>query len=175
MEEDLCRRSALLPELEKQKYPLKDSTLLYTEDVQFFRYGRDRHYAFMKLPTSISVITSAAIDLNPAHLNGRNKSHTADAKYINDRQAFEEETSRRVYAQAWKAAQEGNEAVVFTAFGCGAFQNVPEIMAKIYKDVLESKFKGVFKNVTFAVIDDHNTKKPHNPRGNFQPFHEVFE
>ncbi|MDN3506323.1 MAG: TIGR02452 family protein [Simkaniaceae bacterium] len=163
MEEDLCRRSALLPELDKQSYPLSGNTLLYTADVPFFRYGRDRHYAAMAKPETISVITSAAIDLNSNHGGG---------KWTKD--AFEKETRLRAYAQLWKAAEEGNDAVVLTAFGCGAFRNDPEIVARIYRDLLAEKFHGVFKNVTFAVIDDHNTRKPHNPRGNYLPFREVF-
>jgi|GEM_PF-3395647 len=163
MEEDLCRRSALLPELDKQSYPLKGDKLLYTADVPFFRYGRDRHYAAMAKPETLSVITSAAIDLNPNH---------GGSQYTQE--AFEKETRLRAYAQLWKAAEEGNDAVVLTAFGCGAFQNNPEIVARIYRDVLNEKFDCVFKKVTFAVIDDHNTKKAHNPRGNYLPFHEVF-
>ncbi|NGX59741.1 MAG: hypothetical protein KR126chlam3_00898 [Chlamydiae bacterium] len=166
MEEDLCRRSALLPELEKQSYPLKGSTLLYTADVPFFRYGRDRQYAFMEKPVALSVITSAALDLNPEHNPVKN--------YRDNPTAFKEKTWKRAYAQLWKAAEEGNKAVVLAAFGCGAFQNDPEVVARIYRDVLETKFKGVFENVTFAVLDDHNAKKPHNPHGNYFPFYEVF-
>lgn len=163
MEEDLGRRSALIPELDKQSYPLKGNTLLYTADVPFFRYGRDRLYAAMPKPVPISVITSAAIDLNPNH-GGDGWSE----------EAFEKETRLRAYAQLWKAAEEGNDTVVLTAFGCGAFRNNPEVVARIYRNVLAEKFQGVFKNVTFAVIDDHNTKKAHNPKGNYLPFHEVF-
>ncbi len=63
--------------------------------------------------------------------------------------------------------------MVLTAFGCGAFLNPPETVAKIYKRVIENKFQGVFKKITFAVINDHNTGKAHNPKGNFKPFKEI--
>lgn len=32
-----------------------------------------------------------------------------------------------------------------------------------------------FKYIVFAIIDDHNAKKAHNPNGNVQPFAEVFK
>ena len=36
------------------------------------------------------------------------------------------------------------------AFGCGAFQNKPEIVAQAYKEVMP-EFEGYFKIVEFAV------------------------
>jgi hypothetical protein len=32
-----------------------------------------------------------------------------------------------------------------------------------------------FKYIVFAIIDDHNANKAHNPTGNIQPFAEVFQ
>lgn len=166
MEEDLCRRSPLLKELEKHSYPLSGSTLLYTENVPFFRFGRDREYGLMAQPVSLNVITSAAIDLNPGHKAG--------GQFHNNPKAFKDETRRRVHAQLWQAAEAGNDAVVLTAFGCGAFRNKPEEVAQIYREVINTQFKGVFKNITFAIINDHNTGHAHNPRGNYLPFADVF-
>jgi len=172
MEEDICRRSGLSFAIDpshgkvRNFYPLKRSELLYNPDVPIFRRGRDQHYAYMEKPENVSIITSAAIDLNP--------NHKADRYYHSNDKAFKAETERRIYAQLSVAADRKNDAVVLTAFGCGAFRNKPEVVAKIYKKVIDTHFQGVFKKITFAMINDHNTGNAHNPNGNFKPFKEVF-
>jgi uncharacterized protein (TIGR02452 family) len=63
-----------------------------------------------------------------------------------------------------------------SAFGCGAFKNPPHHMAQIFKEVLaEPDFVTRFKTVVFAIIDDHNAWKSHNPEGNLIPFQQVFD
>ncbi len=37
-----------------------------------------------------------------------------------------------------------------------------------------TKYTKSFKYIVFAIINDHNTSKAHNPNGNIQPFAEVF-
>lgn len=29
---------------------------------------------------------------------------------------------------------------------------------------------GVFREILFAIVDDHNARRTHNPEGNFKPF-----
>lgn len=176
MEEDLCRRSGLAFAIDKKhmgwwnylrtmgNYPLWGSSLLYNPDVPIFRKGREGAYAYLPAPVTISMITSAAIDLNHGKHN-----------YRQNPEAFAKETERRIYAQLSVAADQGNEAVVLTAFGCGAFHNPPELVAKLYKKVIDSHFHGVFKNIAFAVINDHNSGQAHNPEGNFKPFKRILD
>ncbi len=40
--------------------------------------------------------------------------------------------------------------------------------------MIRRKFTHSFKYIVFAIIDDHNANKAHNPTGNVQPFAEVF-
>ena len=75
----------------------------------------------------------------------------------------------------------GHDALVLSAFGCGAFGNPPADIARLFHEVLgEPEFtaagtgRGCFKHVSFAVIDDQNAGREHNPKGNFLPFLEVF-
>lgn len=172
MEEDICRRSGLAYAIDRVHgkvrnfYTLKSSELLYNPDVPVFRRGRDQRYAYMDRAVNVSMITSAAIDLNPRH--------KANSYYHNNDKAFQAETERRIYSQLSVAADQKNDAVVLTAFGCGAFRNNPETVAKIYKKVIDTHFQGVFKKITFAVINDHNTGHAHNPNGNFKPFKDAF-
>lgn len=41
--------------------------------------------------------------------------------------------------------------------------------------MITQQFNDVFKCIVFAIIDDHNSKKAHNPMGNIEPFGEIFE
>ena len=73
------------------------------------------------------------------------------------------------------AGKHGHDCLVLGAFGCGAFANPPNHVACLFKDVFsESEFQGFYKQVVFAILDDHNSRKEHNPNGNVQPFVEVF-
>ena len=48
------------------------------------------------------------------------------------------------------ALNEGNEVVILGAFGCGAFENKPEVVAKAAKNVIQ-KYQYAFKTIEFAV------------------------
>lgn len=48
------------------------------------------------------------------------------------------------------AAAGGNEVVILGAFGCGAFENPPEVVARASKKVIE-KYKRSFKIIEFAI------------------------
>jgi hypothetical protein len=54
--------------------------------------------------------------------------------------------------------------------------NPPKQIARLFKEVLqdEENFKDRFKMIVFAIIDDHNAHKAHNPDGNIAPFGQVF-
>jgi hypothetical protein len=46
----------------------------------------------------------------------------------------------------------------------------------LFKEVFgESEFHGFFKYIVFAIYEDHNSSKEHNPYGNLLPFLEVFD
>ena len=48
------------------------------------------------------------------------------------------------------AAAKGADILVLGAFGCGAFQNDPEVVARAYKTALQ-EFPKVFSRIEFAV------------------------
>ena len=67
-----------------------------------------------------------------------------------------------------------NDSLVLAAFGCGAYGTPPEEMAKLFKEVMNERlYKYAFKKIVFAVLDDHNAHREHNPEGNFIPFKRI--
>ena len=62
------------------------------------------------------------------------------------------------------AKANGAEVLVLGAFGCGAFQNPPEVVARAYKEVL-AEFEYDFDTVEFAVYCPKRDQTA-NPSGN---------
>ena len=69
----------------------------------------------------------------------------------------------------------GHDALVLGALGCGAFCNPPKHIARLFHEVFEEpEFKNKLRLIAFAIIDDHNAHRSHNPEGNYKPFAEEF-
>ena len=68
---------------------------------------------------------------------------------MNDVELFGYHVKRAVHILSCAAAK-GADTLVIGAFGCGAFQNNPETVAKAYKTVLEI-FPNVFRRIEFAI------------------------
>ena len=177
-EESLCRISTLYPIISRRtlknsfyKHHSKLNTskasdaLIYTEgviicktDEEFPRRMEEQDWV------KVDVITVAAPDL-------RAKSNIfADRKgegdYMSDAELFGYHVKRAIHVLTCAASQEA-EILVLGAFGCGAFQNKPEVVARAYKIAL-SEFPKVFKKVEFAVFCTQKDEK------NYQTFHDAF-
>ena len=82
-----------------------------------------------------------------------------------------ESTCRRIRTILRIARENGQRALVLSAFGCGAFRNPPRHVAELFRDVLaEPEFRAAFALVVFAIVDDHNAPSG----GNLAPFRDVF-
>jgi uncharacterized protein (TIGR02452 family) len=176
-EENLFRRTNLFKSLyqfhyigeefgvkqREERYPLDyNYGGIYSPNVTVFRGGDDVDYQLMEEPFHVDVITLAALK-NPRVENG---------KVV----PWAERVIKNKIKQILDIALEnGNDSLVLSAFGCGAYKTPPEEMAKFFADVLASEtYGGLFKKIHFAIIDVPSTNGEHNPNGNFQPFKEVF-
>lgn len=65
------------------------------------------------------------------------------------------------------AATKGMQVVITGAFGCGVFKQDPHRVAFIFKDLLKTKYNGVFRKVIFAIPDESSK--------NHQVFYKMFK
>ena len=178
-EENICRRTNLfesifrfidtlakeygLP-LENKQYPLPvNHGAIYSPSISVFRASEDKNYEFLDELFGVDIITIAALKDPPLdkdrHLNDW-------AKNI---------TKEKIRTMLNLAIYWENDSIVLGAFGCGAFANPPEDVAKLFKEVLEEpEYCDKFEKIVFAVLDDGNSHREHNPRGNYLPFVETF-
>lgn len=160
-EECLCRTSTLYPLLYRRT--LRDSfykhhydlgtakasdSLIYTEGVIICKTDEDLPKRMPKEDwVTVDVITIAAPDLrtksNPhAELVG-------NGTYMNNAELFGYHVKRAIHMLTVAAAKKA-DILVLGAFGCGAFENDPEVVARAYKTALQ-EFPKMFKKVEFAV------------------------
>lgn len=141
-EEFLCRISNLYPGLVVGKaiglYPLVDGFIV--GDVTFFR---DKDYRPCE-PVKADVLTISAPYFKKRYASLR--PHQIAEIYCRVRQLFE------------LCENNGYDALVLCAFGCGAFNNPPEVVAEVFKYFLvDEGWAYKFKKVYFSIIEDHNS------------------
>ena len=167
-EEHLCRCSTLLPQLEsacttdgQRMYPLcqarergKDFKVLVHKKVTFFKHPVDYQDLAAEERFSVGVLTAAA-----ENVSGSGQSIGPNA------QRFIDFLLDVVHMQ-------GNACthIILSAWGCGAFGQSAEAVARCFKQGLSRFDARTFPSVTFAVIDDHNSPPP----GNLHAFRAVF-
>jgi len=87
-----------------------------------------------------------------------------------------EQAKAKIRLMVKMAASKGHDAMVLSAWGCGAYANPPLCIATAFKAVLEEEdLANCFQMIVFAIFDDQNARKAHNPEGNLAPFAQVFQ
>ncbi|MDO4649557.1 MAG: TIGR02452 family protein [Eubacteriales bacterium] len=176
-EECLCRCSTLYPLLYRRS--LRDSyykhhhdlntskasdSLIYTEGVVICKTDDDHPKRMVQEDwVKVDVITIAAPDL-------RTKSNmyaaiVGNGSFMNNAELFGYHVKRAIHMLT-VAASKGADILVLGAFGCGAFQNDPSVVARAYKVALE-EFPKVFDKIEFAVYCS-----PRDQR-NYDEFHKI--
>ncbi len=173
-EEALCRCSTLLPVLEteenkkrfydfhRQRHDVRyTDACLYTPDIQVFKTD-DELPSIMPEDkwTTVDILTCAAPNLRTIPNNVMNPGKDKALK-MNYDDLFELHKKRARHLLSI-AAENKADVLILGAFGCGAFQNPSEIVAKAYHDLLP-EFEGQFKDIVFAIyctprdLENYNT------------------
>ena len=161
-EEALCRCSTLYPVLNtdanwknfysvnrERRNPLHDDACIYTPEITVCKSDIDKP---QRLPRDkwdlVDVITIAAPNLRERPNNINNPGNDIPVNISDDELfALHESRLRHMFTVV---AHHGADIFVTGAFGCGAFQNNPEIVAEAYKKILP-EFDGYFKEIVFAI------------------------
>ncbi len=160
-EECLCRTSTLYPLLYRRTLrdsfykhhcdlntPKASDSLVYTEGVIICKTDEDLP---KRMPqedwVTVDVITIAAPDLRDK--SNQHAPLVDGGTYMNDAELFGYHVKRAIHMLTCAAAK-GADILVLGAFGCGAFQNNPEVVARAYKVALQ-EFPKVFDKIEFAV------------------------
>ncbi|CAF1122915.1 unnamed protein product [Rotaria sordida] len=143
-------------------YPMNEYGAIYTSGITVFRQSEETGYAFMETPLeNVCAIAMAA------YRDPELKGNLLASKYaVGTRKKIE-----NIFAIAY---HHKHDCLILSAFGCGAFKNPPEHVAKLFYSVIE-QYAGFFDTIIFAIVDDHNTGRLLNPEGNFQPFASILD
>ena len=141
--------------------PIHNDDIIYTPGVTVFKTDSATPQL---LPESewydVDIITCAAPNLRNQPSNRYNSGDGNRQVKMTDKGllALHEKKLRRILEVA---LSEGCETIILGAFGCGAFQNNPEVVALANRNVIKD-YLHAFKNVEFAVYcpprDDSNFK-----------------
>ncbi len=150
----------------KEENCLHNDKIIYTPKVIGFK-DDDYHTLDEKDYFFVDVITCAAPNLREVPNNGWcNVGENGKPVKIDDEELYKIHLKRA--KQILSAAAEHKVTnLVLGAFGCGAFRNNPQVVAKAYKNILK-EFDGVFENIEFAIYcKDYETE-------NFETFKKLF-
>ena len=104
----------------------------------------------------VDVITCAAPNLRPRPANKWCPDEKGEPVKITDSELLQihEDRLRKILDVA---VDNNDESIILGAFGCGAFQNKPEIVALAARIVLKD-YTHSFKNIEFAIYDKGECK-----------------
>ena len=148
----------------KFQYPLDNNFGgVYTPAVCVFRDVETAGYRLLEKPYELAFISVAGMRCPELKANGMIKDHLIEG------------IKNKIRTILRIGLVNGHDSLVLGALGCGAFCNPPKHIAKLFHEVLdEVEFSNKYKCIVFAILEDHNSRKAHNPEGNFQPFYDEF-
>lgn len=148
----------------KERYPMdRNYGGIYTPNAIVFRGLEKEGYPLLEQPYEMSFVTVA----------GMNRPMLTDDGLIQN--SLVEGIKNKIRTIFRIGLQNGHDALVLGALGCGAFRNPPEHIAKIFHEVMiEGEFRNKYKLLYFAILEDRNSNLKHNLKGNFQPFKDEF-
>ena len=141
--------------------PIHNDDIIYTPGVTVFKTDTASPQLMNESEWyDVDVITCAAPNLLNQPSNRYNNGDGNKQVVMKDKDllALHEKKLRRILEVV---LSEGCDTVILGAFGCGAFQNNPEVVALANKNVIKD-YLHAFKNIEFAVYcsprDDRNFK-----------------
>ena len=147
--------------INKKQYPLDiNFGGIYSPLIICFRDDEKRGYKLRVNPFVFAVISVAGMER--PHLTSDGKHIAPD--YVNG-------VKNKIRTIFRIGLLNGHDSLVLGALGCGAYRNPPQHVARLFHEVMEEReFKNKYAKIVFAILDDYNAHKSHNPEGNYLPF-----
>ena len=152
------RKSAL-------QYPMdRNFGGIYTPSVTVFREEEGNGFRLMEEPRWLSFISVAGMNRPQLKSDGMIVDHLV------------EPIRHKIRTILRIGLAHGHDSLVLGALGCGAFCNPPAQIARLFHEVLmENEFADKYRHISFAILEDHNSRRDHNREGNYLPFMREFE
>lgn len=124
------------------------SDCIYTPNIVVFK-SDDITPELLEKYYMVDVVTCAAPNLRANPSNKYNQGGGSKPVKVGQKELLEihMERGRKIITSA---VLHGCDSIVLGAFGCGAFQNPPNIVAEAYRKILP-EFKGYLENIEFAI------------------------
>jgi uncharacterized protein (TIGR02452 family) len=162
-EECICRCTTLYPCLNtdamwnafykphrKAANPLYNNDCIYTPDVCVFKSDTNFPEVMPKDECwNVNILTCAAPNLREHPSNAMNP-HAGDKAVKITSAELEKLLTKRIRRIFEIAVANGNEILILGAFGCGAFRNPPQIVAKVFNTVMQD-YLCCFDTIEYAV------------------------
>ncbi len=157
-EESLARSSALYPCLmanfEMYQHNRKRNTCFYSDYMIYsplVPVFRNDDGSLVTKPYLVSFLTSPAVN---AGVVKQRETEKLDL--------IELVTKERARKLLWIANQNEHKILILGAWGCGVFQNEPQMIARVFADLLKNEFANCFETVIMAIYDTTSTKRVYN-------------
>jgi uncharacterized protein (TIGR02452 family) len=151
-EECLFRRTNAYKTHLKKFYPLKNSDVIYSPKITIVK---DDQYRLLNYYEDVSMLAVAAVR-RPRLVDGSYSQKDYDVMYDKIKSIFEIGILNK------------NDSLVLGALGCGAFENPPEEVGKIFEKVVDLYGKH-FKRIGFAILVVRD-----KDQDNFDVFDKIF-
>ncbi|KAF9387989.1 hypothetical protein CPB97_001794 [Podila verticillata] len=154
-------------------YPLPSQGAVYCPNMIVLRKSSLENDEFVDRPEWMSFLAMAPLRNPPLVANEANE------MILGERAAII--TKKKIQNMFRIALDNGHDAIVLSAFGCGRLHNPPESVARIFKQVIRSNYMGgvkkgrTFAEIVFAITNYESADSAVNSTYNYDTFKRVME
>ncbi|KAF9136622.1 hypothetical protein BGX30_011027 [Mortierella sp. GBA39] len=154
-------------------YPLPSQGAVYCPNMVVLRKSSQDKNEFMDRPEWMSFLAMAPLRNPPLVPNQANEMILGDRATII--------TKKKIQNMFRIALDNGHDAIVLSAFGCGRLHNPAESVANIFKEVIHTNYMGgvkkgrTFGEIVFAITDYTSLDSDLPANHNYRTFKEVIE
>lgn len=152
-EEECFRRSNYFKFLHQSFYPLKTYDTIVSKGVEYYCGKAATGFLYMEQPETLDMIAAPALSFPRLSHNYKQFKNQADVEVLEN----------KIRMLFYAGVQSGNDVLVLSAWGCGAFGCPPQHVGRIFRKICDEQ-KGLFKRIVFAILGP-----------NYSLFKEAFE